>query len=207
MATCVAASGGGLFALLIAGAFRFFTGRAKDLSFPAAFRQRLLFDPWSALGGTMGGMVAITANCDWLFVDHPADFLWLALAIGAVGGGVTFVISYLVKYIFMVDDPVDAIAVHAGAGAAGILIASGAEGTDFSTQLIVLTAAVTWVTIIAVPVLVILKKFGLLRASRAEEELGLTFDSYESAVYSPDLMKKRRSRITEEASATEGEIE
>lgn len=203
MATCVAASAGGLFALLISAAYRFFTGRAKDLNFSAAFRQRLLFDPWSTLGGTMGGMVAITANCDWIQVYD--NFLWLALAIGVVGGGVSFGCAYLVKYVLKVDDPVDAIAVHAGAGAAGILIAAGATETDFLTQVIVLTAAVSWVTVIAVPVLKILKKFDLLRASIAEEEMGLTFDSYESAIYSPELMKRRRSRVMQEASAAKGE--
>ncbi len=46
---------------------------------------------------------------------------WAAVIIGAIGGGVYYVASKINLNILKIDDPLDAIAVHAGCGLWGLL--------------------------------------------------------------------------------------
>ena len=69
--------------------------------------------PLLAVLGMMAGMVAISCCCNK--VDEIS-----ALVIGGVGGVSAFVVSRWIKKREL-DDPVDAIAVHAGCGAGGML--------------------------------------------------------------------------------------
>lgn len=195
LTTSCAASGGGLAAMVIAGLFHWRPGRGRGLSLPRAFRQKLLFDPWATLGGTMGGMVAVTANCDWLYADYGERyFLWAAVLIGAVGGAAALATGFVVRTVLRVDDPVEAVGVHAGAGAAGILLASLSGDGSLRVQCLVLIAAATWVLIVAWPSLLALRRLGLLRASPAEEELGLTFEPYETSVFTAEITSESRGR-------------
>ena len=137
-------------------------------------------------------MVAITANCDWVAVECGRYFLWVAAGIGAVGRVAAFTVAYVVKQVLRVDDPVEAIGVHAGGGAAGILLASfDAEG-KLHVQLLTLAAGATCVLLVAYPCLYALRKLGLLRVSPTEEKLGLTFEPFESSVYTADMISARR---------------
>lgn len=67
----------------------------------------------SVLNGALGGLVAVTASCAYV---TPIS----ALAIGALGGvGVNITSNLLTR--FRIDDAVDAIPVHLGAGIVGVL--------------------------------------------------------------------------------------
>tara|TARA_Y100000588_G_scaffold88205_1_gene94106 strand:- start:94 stop:1956 length:1863 start_codon:yes stop_codon:yes gene_type:complete len=65
------------------------------------------------LNGSLGGLVAVTANCD-------AVLPWMAAAIGFVGGLVVIFVGELLEQ-FKLDDAVGAIPVHLGAGIWGTL--------------------------------------------------------------------------------------
>lgn len=56
---------------------------------------------------------------------------WAAIIIGAIGGLVYYLASKINLYVLKVDDPLDAIAVHAGCGVWGML-ASGAFAVPVS---------------------------------------------------------------------------
>ncbi|GMH37087.1 hypothetical protein BSKO_04960 [Bryopsis sp. KO-2023] len=74
----------------------------------------LVWDTVAAGNGALAGLVSITAGCS---VVHP----WAAVLIGTFGGAVYSGSSYLVAQILMVDDPLDAIAVHGFCGMWGLL--------------------------------------------------------------------------------------
>ena len=64
---------------------------------------------------TLSGMVSVCAGCDGYYP-------WAAALVSAVSGALYVVVSKLVISI-KVDDPLDAVAVHAGSGLWGILAA------------------------------------------------------------------------------------
>lgn len=64
--------------------------------------------------GALAGLVSITGPCAYVQT-------WSAFIIGIVGGAVYVGSSKLVLHVFKIDDPVDAIAVHAFCGAWGII--------------------------------------------------------------------------------------
>lgn len=72
---------------------------------------------WDVIGagnGVLAGLVSITAGCA---VVHP----WASIIIGAIGGVVYVAASNFVLHILKVDDPLDAIAVHAFCGMWGLV--------------------------------------------------------------------------------------
>lgn len=102
--TSLAASGGGLAAGL--------------LTYTRSGQMRLSgLDAFTTCAGAMGGMVAITACCDHI------ESTVLSFAIGATGGICTALCSKLAR-VAGLDDPVDAIAVHAGGGLTGMALAA-----------------------------------------------------------------------------------
>jgi len=73
---------------------------------------------WSfllTLNGMLGGMVAQCAGCN---VYQP----WSAAVVGALGGCVYFAVHVAMVKLEL-DDPLDAVAVHGGAGVVGVLCA------------------------------------------------------------------------------------
>ncbi len=68
-----------------------------------------------ALNGALAGLVAITAGCA---VVTP----FAALLIGLLAGGVVILCLWLIERVLRVDDPVGAVAVHAGCGIFGTLM-------------------------------------------------------------------------------------
>jgi Amt family ammonium transporter len=67
----------------------------------------------AVLNGALGGLVAVTASCAYI---TPVS----ALAIGALGGVTVNLMSHLLER-FHIDDAVDAVPVHLGAGMVGVL--------------------------------------------------------------------------------------
>ncbi len=190
LSTCCAACAGGVSALVASAFVQYRHGAGKHLGFRECLRQKLLFDPFAMLSGTMGGMVAMTANCDWIYGDYQWSF-----GIGAIGGLATFLTASFVKNGLRLDDPVEAIAVHAGAGAAGILVASISKDYFLGTQVLMLIAAAGVTTFFMLPTCLILRRFGLLRCSPQEERVGLTFEPLPSPILTKalaqEILKKR----------------
>jgi Amt family ammonium transporter len=139
-----------------------------------------------ALNGVLGGLVAITANCDR--VSQPS-----ALIIGGVGG-VLVVVGILLLDKLKIDDPVGAWPVHGLCGVWGGLATGifGAlpDGIDnygrfFQVQLISTIAIVGWTVVTMSVVFGLLKAIGLLRVSPQEEQEGLDIHEHGLRAY-PD---------------------
>jgi Amt family ammonium transporter len=142
VATGCAASAGGFAILLLSPLWDLVVNEAQKKgqrafneitrSVKGLLSKGALVRPFDILPATMGGMVAITANSDLLLPSSPvatSHSYLLAIPIGVCGGVAVFVTSKILRsdYIFRlgkIDDPAEAIAVHAGAGGAGILIAA-----------------------------------------------------------------------------------
>jgi len=155
IATCCAASAGGFAIMLLSPLYDLVlhetrVARPRKIGeIVSSVRDFLgrgaLVRPFDILPATMGGMVAVTASCDLLL---PHSYL-MAIPIGVCGGVATFAVSKVLglKNIFRlgkIDDPAEAIAVHGGAGATGILIAAAFSSHEmpvsFYTQLLGLAA-------------------------------------------------------------------
>jgi len=139
-----------------------------------------------ALNGVLGGLVAITANCDR--VSQPS-----ALVIGGVGG-VLVVLGILLLDKLKIDDPVGAWPVHGLCGvwgglATGIFgaLPDGIDnyGTFFQVQLISTISIVAWTVVTMAVVFGVLKAIGLLRVSPQEEQEGLDIHEHGLRAY-PD---------------------
>jgi Amt family ammonium transporter len=74
----------------------------------------VVWDLLIAGNGALAGLVAITGPCAYVNT-------WSAVIIGIIGGGVYYMVSKINLYWLKVDDPLDAIAVHAGCGAWGMI--------------------------------------------------------------------------------------
>lgn len=191
LATSVAACAGAFAAAAIAAYGRFQFGPGKGLSLAECFRQRLLFDPFATLSGAMGGMVAITANCDWLQRNYH-----VAIYIGAFGGLAAFATAILVRRVLKLDDPVEAVAVHAGGGAAGMLCAAFAPGYSLTGQLLGLCSAAALTMAVMFPVFMLLKRLGILRCSIEEEQIGLTFEPAQAPMRAAKLAQRGKRTET-----------
>jgi Amt family ammonium transporter len=140
-----------------------------------------------ALNGLLGGLVAITANCDR--VSEPE-----ALIIGGVGG-LLVVLGILLLDKLMIDDPVGAWPVHGLCGVWGGL-ATGIFGDlpdgitsvsgFFTVQLISTVAIVGWTVVTMSIVFGALKVLGMLRVSQQEEHDGLDIHEHGLHAY-PDM--------------------
>ncbi len=185
LATCTAASSGGFAGIAFAAIIKYFYNRRfhPDLTLSDLLRDRLLFDAFALVSGTMGGMVAVTAVCDLL-----PDYTY-AIVPGAVGGVATYLTSIIVRYSLKIDDPVDAVAVHSGAGCAGMLLVPFfLPGTPFWQQMwsqfVGVGAAIVWVLLIMTPVYLLMRgRFdkqnnaysGFLKCTEEDELEGLSF--------------------------------
>ncbi|HXI38915.1 MAG TPA: hypothetical protein VNH83_03005, partial [Bryobacteraceae bacterium] len=149
IATCCAASAGG-FAIMIISPLWELLAKYKNVESARDFLQAGgLIRPFDILPATMGGLVAVTANSDLLL---RASYL-MAVPVGVLGGLAVFLTSkalrsHLIFRLAKVDDPAEAISVHAGAGAVGIMIAAFLSSPSipvrFSIQAIGLAAIALW---------------------------------------------------------------
>ena len=146
--TNMAAAGGVLGALF---ASKIFSGKA---------------DVTMAINGAIAGLVAITAA-----PDTPTG--GLATLIGLIGGVIVYFSVVILDTKLKIDDPVGAISAHGTVGIWGImatpLSGAGAFGTQFLGALIIFA----WVFVTSFIVLKILDSVVGIRASEADETLGL----------------------------------
>ena len=146
--TNMAAAGGVLGALF---ASKIFSGKA---------------DVTMAINGAIAGLVAITAA-----PDTPTG--GLATFIGLIGGVIVYFSVIILDTKLKIDDPVGAISAHGTVGIWGImatpLSGAGAFGTQFLGALIIFA----WVFVTSFIVLKILDSVVGIRASEADETLGL----------------------------------
>jgi Amt family ammonium transporter len=186
LTTCSAATSGGFAALAMAALVRvvIHTKGPQPVPLSVAFKERWLFDPFALLSGAMGGMVAVTGVCDLLQSTRGGVF------VGVCGGLATFFVGVVIKHAMEVDDPVDAIAVHAGAGVIGTVSpAFLLERISLWHQAVALAAGLLWTGIVMFPLFWLMKGprirdkgedgdcfGGILRCSRIDEEEGLSFE-------------------------------
>lgn len=133
------------------------------------------------INGSLGGLVSITAGC------HAVEPV-LAMAIGAVGGAVTLLVSYWLR-LWRIDDAVDAIPVHLGCGIWGTL-AVGLFGdlevlntgmnriVQLSVQLLGIVLCGIWAFGLTWIVLRIVNRIMPLRVSLADEIRGLNISEH-----------------------------
>jgi Amt family ammonium transporter len=158
----VHAGGSGALAGFLANAF------ASRVTAPG----RYLFSPTSVLTGAMGGLVAITATCD---LTGPV----LSALIGFAGGAVAVALAWLIAMKF--DDPVAAIAVHAGGGASGMVAAGLINNRYLLGQIVDLLCAAAFTALVmamAYGLFNLLKsvaRIDLFLADEHEQEVGLKY--------------------------------
>ncbi len=139
--------------------------------------------PWG-LNGALAGLVAITAPCA---VVQPGE----AIVIGAIGAAVMYGVVNLLENL-RIDDPVGAVGVHGGAGVWGTLavgifgnsegagvfgIMHGGSADQLISQSLGIIGVAIFVILSAAVMFSLLKRAGILRASKQAEALGL--DIYE----------------------------
>lgn len=164
----------------------------------ALFTARLLFGKWEAtmaINGGLAGLVAITAPCMWISMEH-------AFLVGLIAG-VLVVFSVLFFDRIKIDDPVGAISVHGVCGAFGTLcvglfstgngnaspkpgLFSGLEGAS-AEQLIIqakgVLAVFVWGIVTGAILFTVLKFTVGLRVTAKEEEEGLDFGEHGNEAY------------------------
>lgn len=140
------------------------------------------------IGGTLGGLVSITAGC---YVISPME----AIIIGLVGGIVVTIVLSFIENKLKIDDPVGAFAVH-GAGGMWAVLAVGIFGDldkigsgnsrieQIGIQFLGMTVYFIWPLITGLIVFGLLKKFNLLRVSREHEFMGLDEAEHGNDAYS-----------------------
>ena len=174
----------------------------------------LVWDVIGAGNGALAGLVGITASCS---VVEP----WAAIVIGIIAGIVYVASSNFVVYVLRVDDPLDAIAVHAFCGMwgllavgvfadqdlmrdAGYVMPSNAGGFVMSGDGKLLVAAITGIVVITawvlghmIPFFIVMHLLGLLRVSSAEEHEGLDVSHHGGAAYPVDQAKTEKAATHE----------
>lgn len=142
-----------------------------------------------ALNGILGGLVAITANC-----DRVSQFE--SLIIGAVGGALV-VLGIVMLDKLKIDDPVGAWPVHGLCGvwggiATGIFgdLPDGIEsvGAFVGVQALSTVIICAWAFITMLGVFVVLKAVGMLRVSPEEEQAGLDVSEHGMQAYPSDAI-------------------
>lgn len=185
ISTCLAASAGGFAVSAVAGVIRLAGG------------QRYVYAPYATLSGIMAGMVANSASCDLI----AASDVHRSLIVGAVAGIFAYGMNWIIQQMFHVDDPIEAIAVHAGGGFVGLIFA-GLYRSPWSPwnvwpQLIDISVLVTMTVIpswILFKIIDVFSRFPIgmrtplrLKSTSDEENLGLTFDDPTTLVGRPPV--------------------
>lgn len=142
-----------------------------------------------ALNGVLGGLVAITANCDRVSQVE-------SLIIGAVGGALV-VAGVILLDKLKIDDPVGAWPVHGLCGvwggiATGIFgdLPDGIEsvGAFVGVQAISTLIICAWAFFTMLVVFLALKAIGMLRVSPEEEQAGLDISEHGMHAYPSDAV-------------------
>lgn len=149
-------------------------------------------EPESLINGSIAGLVSVTASC------HAVSTA-AAIVIGVVGGVIAYsVIRLLERY--RLDDAVDAIAVHGGAGAWGTLAVAlfgqrDLLGTGLSpisqllVQLLGIGVCFVWAFGVAYWLLRGINSQFPLRVSAEVEEIGLNYAEHKAKTDAYELLK------------------
>ena len=167
LATILAGAGGGL--------------GGKILGF---YMHGRTFNPRSSFNGLLGGLVAVTAGVTYL---DPIG----AFCIGVIGGIAAIIGNYVILHKARLDDPVGVVGTHGVAGVIGALLfpflavkdlpASNAF-SQFAVQGFGVIACVAWAMGTGFIVFRLLKAFGILRVTEAQERLGLNIGEHDPTV-------------------------
>jgi Amt family ammonium transporter len=151
------------------------------------------FDLGIALNCTLAGLVSITSGC--ATVDP-----YMSIFVGIIGAGVYLMVSTAVKGM-KIDDPLDAVAVHGGAGFWGVMVpgifssgklvdfgygcpeATYSQSVQFATQLVGAFSIIGWVLVTVTPIFLILKYTIGLRVSDHAQEVGLDESEHGAQAY------------------------
>ena len=182
ISTCLAATAGGFAVSLFASINRLIR------------REVFVYAPYATLSGIMAGMVANSAACDLI----AASSLNRSLVVGSVAGVFAYVANWILQQFFRIDDPIEAVAVHAGGGFVGLIFAGIYQSPRNLTPQFVDIAVL--VTITVVPSWIIFKIIDFLghidiegrtplrlKSSPDEEQLGLIFDDPATRVGPPPV--------------------
>jgi len=147
--------------------------------------------------GALAGLVSVTGPCGWMEV-------WAAIPTGIIGAFVYVGSSKFILNVLKVDDPLDAIAVHAGAGIWGLLATSafatetlaaagnnygfimGGNGNLLGCQIVIILAIFAWVMGIMTPFFFLLKKANMFRVPPEVESAGLDVSHHGGSAYPHD---------------------
>lgn len=159
-----------------------------------------LYDLLQVGNGALGGLVAITGGAGYV---RP----WAAFIIGIIGGFVYFGSSKLVLHVMKIDDPVDAIAVHAFCGMWGLIGTTAFTAEEFAgpggaygfimgggnqagkllgATIVYILVIAGWVLAITVPFFYIIKKLGQFRVDPEVEAAGLDVSHHGGSAYPHD---------------------
>ncbi len=133
------------------------------------------------LNGSLAGLVAVTANC------HMVS-QYAVITIGAIGGGISLYLSILLEKL-QIDDTVNAIPVHLGAGIWGTLAVAlfgnpeawGGNRTVWEQLLIQTTGIVVcfiWAFGVSYALFRLINKWYPFRVSAKEERIGLDISEH-----------------------------
>ena len=135
----------------------------------ALFASKILngkADVTMAINGAIAGLVAITAA-----PDTPTG--GLATLIGIIGGVIVYFSIIILDTKLKIDDPVGALSAHGTVGIWGIMATPLSGAGAFGTQFIGVIVIFAWVFVTSFIVLKILDAIVGIRATDADEELGL----------------------------------
>ena len=146
------------------------------------------FDPMASTNGLLGGLVAITAGVSYV------DF-YGATIIGGLGGFIGIAANHILLEKFKVDDPVGVVGVHGVAGMFGGIVFPLLAINEMplepvaqvGAQAIGSGIAIVWGFATGFIVLSVMKKFGILRVTAAQEHLGLNFGEHLAGVTADHL--------------------
>ncbi len=145
------------------------------------------------LNGILAGLVGVTAPCD---VVSPLS----AAIIGVVAGILVVISIEVIDKKFHIDDPVGAVSVHGVCGLWGMLSVgifandNGFTGLiagnvhQFLVQLLAIVCIVAWGALMGVIIFGLMKKAGILRASKEEELEGLDATEHGLPSAYPDFL-------------------
>lgn len=171
----------------------------------------VVWDLVIAGNGALAGLVAITGPCAYVQT-------WSAVIIGAISGPVMYAASLINLHLLKIDDPLDAIAVHAAAGVWGLLGSAafaapdmvtavyganpvtgeqraygfimGGSGRLLAAHLAFICAVWLWVLGIMTPFFFLIKYLGLFRVPAEWEVQGLDISLHAGSAYPHDTTSK-----------------
>jgi len=144
------------------------------------------------INGSLAGLVAITASCHAVTPNF-------ALIIGMMGAGMMMLVSFGLRR-YHIDDAVDAVAVHTGAGMWGTLavalfsqpevLETGlSRSHQFLIQLLGIVIAMIWSFGLTLILLYIINRFLPLRVSATAERQGLNVSEHDAKTELYDLIE------------------